>query len=195
MKPPLKIKLDKEFKGNVWDLVGLVNLICIPTNGWYDKRQVTKLTEKVSREADKKFPGLKKDIGFTVSTFGNFAHFIKVIYPKNLVSHNIDQYTRLAIFPTRSQYVKCNKKKINIIISKRDEYEKDDRVPGYYASPSLKLIEESSKFLLGQVECLKLKKVVIVKPEDIDWEDVKEVFKEVGIYNHPSFYFIKHRGE
>jgi len=172
----------KEFYGNIFDLIGKADVICIPTNNYINSSNENVMGKGLALQAKELFPSLPKDIG-TALGFGPTTHIVK----------NVDG-TKIVIFPTKPNHCFVNRMKSNIVSYVRNKYNYKDKVPGYYAKSNLSMIEQSAYAIEHLAKILNWKTVIIPKvgcgAGELDWEeDIKPLFKEIGFYDNPKIYF------
>lgn len=64
----------RERKGNLWDLLGVVDAICITTNGVRKRDGSLVMSAGIAKEAVHKFPGIQYILGRKVLEKGNVPH-------------------------------------------------------------------------------------------------------------------------
>ena len=197
MRKKLKKKpLEKELKGDIFNYIGKCNAICITTNGFVKRNGELVMGKGNAGEAAKRYPELAKEAGWVVDTFGNSCNVIKVLKPKNSKENlDVNAYTRLVIFPTKPDHVIARRFKSNIVKHAKHLYKPGDYVPGYHAKSDINLIKKSALRLKIQLECFGWSRVIIPKPGcsngELDWEKVKQVLKETGLYDMSCVHFIE----
>jgi hypothetical protein len=198
MKKPKRFKLtsnfEKEMVGNIWDYIGKVDGICITINLYFkDGKNI--MGAGIAKEAKERYPGIDHDIAFTHDTFGmETIHIIKcdLSNPKKIGG------TKIITFPTKPAWIRVNKSKSNVLPFYRTKpfvFSGKD-IPGYMGYSDLRLIKKSAENLRYVLDALRglWQRVLIPKPGcsngGLQWDDVKAVLKEDGLYHLDQVTFI-----
>jgi hypothetical protein len=173
---------EKEFYGNIFDYIGIVDVICIPTNNYVNSDGENVMGKGIALQAKSHFPSLPKDIG-TALKFGPTTYIVKDI-----------KGTKIVTFPTKPQHCFVNRMKSNIVAHVRKKYNYKDKVPGYYAKSNLSMIEQSAYAIEHLAKILNWRTIIIPKvgcgAGELDWEeDIKPLFKRIGFYNNSKIFF------
>lgn len=86
----------KERIGNIWDLIGVVDAICVTTNGMVKRDGTLVMGAGIAKDAAQRFPSISKNLGKLVKTNGNIPH---IGYETN--------GTSIVSFPTKEHW-KCS---------------------------------------------------------------------------------------
>lgn len=197
MKPKkhkLSYQLNKEITGNIWDYIGKVDGICITINLYFkDGKNI--MGAGIAKEAKERYPGIDHNIAFVHDTFG--AEMCHIMQCDMSNPHQIGG-TKIITFPTKPAWIRVNKSKSNVLPFYRTKpfvFAGRD-IPGYMGYSDLRLIKKSAASLRYVLDALRnLWKIVLIPRPGcshggLDWEDVKEVLIEDGLYNMDQVTFI-----
>lgn len=89
----------KELSGDIWEVDGIVDAICVTTNGIVDKMGLAVMGGGIAAQAAVRFPDMPRLLGQHLQTAGNHvgAFFVPTPPPRNY-------YKTIVAFPTKWDY-------------------------------------------------------------------------------------------
>lgn len=159
-----------ELRGNIWDLAGPNDIICITTNGFVKRDGSSVMGKGIALEAKRKFPGIDRLLGALIQQHGNI---VQPIIGANYSSHAI--YS----FPVKPTYKICTDS--NDYVSHM-RFNVDDVIPGWACKASYTIIESSCRQLVRLLEN-DTRDVYIGRPGagagELPWVDVKFIIEPI----------------
>ena len=157
-----------ELRGNIWDLAGPHDIICITTNGSVTKSGAAVMGRGIALEAKRRYPGIENILGRNIQLYGNIVQYIiDGIYSFPVKCRG------MVPGPNRDQYV---------VNHMRGKFKDTDDIPGWALKAHDWLIRDSCVQL---VELLQndARDVYIGRPGvgagELPWEDVKSIIEPV----------------
>jgi hypothetical protein len=139
-----------EFNGNVWDFIGAVNAICIPTNGFIKGDGTSVMGAGLALQAKKKFPTIHRELTRHIMSSGNTVTILHEVGGTHIVS-----------FPTKVAEMKDPPKNM-ILPNRRFLYRDGDTVPGFHLKSFLSLIVSSAKDLVSMADYMGFESGVVL---------------------------------
>ena len=84
----------REERGNIWDLIGKYDAICVTTNGVVKANGECVMGKGIALQANQKFKGIARVLGEKINEKGNHAHRLGVVNGK----------TEIVSFPTKNNW-------------------------------------------------------------------------------------------
>jgi hypothetical protein len=139
-----------EFNGNVWDFIGAVDAICIPTNGFIKGDGTSVMGAGLALQAKKKFPTIHRELTRHIMSSGNTVTILHEVGGTHIVS-----------FPTKVAEMKDPPKNM-ILPNRRFLYRDGDTVPGFHLKSFLSLIVSSAKDLVSMADYMGFESGVVL---------------------------------
>jgi hypothetical protein len=131
-----------ECTGNIWDFIGAVDAICIPTNGFIKGDGTSVMGAGLALQAKKRFPTIHRELTRHLMSVGNTVGAL----------HEVDG-THIVAFPTKIDEMKDPPRNI-ILPNRRCMYREGDTVPGFHLKSFLSLITKSAKELVALTDSM-----------------------------------------
>lgn len=125
-----------EFTGNIWDFIGAVDAICIPTNGYIKADNTSVMGAGVALQAKKAYPEIHRAWTRHLMSQGNTVGILHEVSGTHLIG-----------FPTKVVEMVDPPRNL-IIASHRFLYKPGATVPGFHLKSFLSLITESAEQLV-----------------------------------------------
>jgi hypothetical protein len=156
----------KEIRGNLFDQIGIADIICITTNGFVKNNGRAVMGRGCAAEALKRWPEIDWLLGDLLTRHGNFPYDL-----------GEDHLTHIWSFPVKFHSGHCSDDKSNVVSHMRRQFNPGDFVPGWALVASMQQIEESALSMVTVADVEEYEKIVIPRPGcgagELKWEEVK----------------------
>lgn len=174
----------KEMKGNIWDFIGKVNVICFTTNNFVTNGKNV-LGAGLAKEALIRYPDLDVKIGQAIKEFGGYPYIVKCY-----------RQTMIMTFPVKPDFAIVNDTKSNVVSHKKHLYQTGQKIPGFHSIADINLIRNSARCLNTVVSTMRDRWKHVLIPRvgtgvgELEWKIVKQILKEENLYDQPNVHFI-----
>ena len=168
----------KELRGNLFEpqtykpYIGVPDAICITTNGALNKASESIMGKGCALEAKRAYPGVAKELGQKIKSFGNVTQIIR---------HSIRTNPSLVAFPVKRTGMHI-KSRLDVVWHMAKRFKPGDFVPGWALKADPVLIRESAMRLAALANQHGWEKVVLVRPGcgagTLRWDEVKPILEE-----------------
>lgn len=155
--------------GDIWDKFGIVDAICITTNGFVKSNGAAVMGRGIASQAKEKFPGIDLKLGYFINSYGNIPG---AIYK--------DVKTSIVSFPVKpmSRFIR----NLNEVVShQRLNFKIGDKVPGWALKADLELIEDAAYMLPILADSYNWDNIVLTKPGckngELSWDVVRPILE------------------
>ena len=156
----------KELTGNLFNYIGLVDAICITTNGFYESNGEYVMEKGYAKTFTKLFPGAPKFLGDVIRLKGNVV--IPLICTKGTV------ICTFPVKPVSELFTGSNAVKHMLY-----RFKIGDQVPGWACIADPELIEKSAIQLVELADMAEWKSIILPRPGcgagELSWFDIKPV--------------------
>lgn len=161
-------------KGNLFEQK--CDAVCITTNGYFTYKMEAVMGRGVALQASKKWPVIKRKLGYMLQTHGTHVFIVLKRSRKN------DRPYYVINFPVKPKSGKSKGRK-NVTRRLQSRFKEGSWVPGWAMKASLKVIEQSARELVSLAKARGWHRVVLPKPGcgagELDWVDVRAVIKPI----------------
>lgn len=162
----------KEYYGNILDLIGNVNAICITTNMFVKSNGRAVMGKGIAKAISGKILGIDRALGAKIEK-GN-----KVC----IITQSED--TDIIAFPVKSAGLKIETEydMDNIVQHMKDKFKIGDYVPGWAMKANHRIIEDSCNELVWLADAKEYREVYLPRPGcgagELKYEDVKPILED-----------------
>jgi hypothetical protein len=139
-----------EFTGNIWDFIGAVDAICIPTNGYIKRDGTSVMGAGLALQAKNRYPEVHKAWTRQLMSRGNSVAILHEVEGTSIVG-----------FPTKIDKMEDPPRNL-IIPSHRFLYKPGATVPGFHLRSFLATIVESAQSLVDLADSMSFTSGVIL---------------------------------
>lgn len=160
----------QEITGNLFDYVGVADVLCITTNGFVKANGSCVMGRGCAKTATIKYPGIDKILGDKLKK-GNMVH--------GLIR---DGNTVITSFPVKPITKQCKEDKSNVVKHMQNKFKPGAWVPGWACVADPAIIETSADQLLNIVNTYNFKNILLPRPGcgagELNWEDIKKILNK-----------------
>ena len=155
-----------EIRGNLWNHIGKVDVICITTNGFVKRNGEAVMGRGCALEARNQFPSLALTLGKSIKHHGNRC---------NLLAEKED--TLIYSFPVKHARMRVNSPS-DIVPHMRNRINIGDSAPGWALRADINLIIQSANQMIYLADNNNWNNIIIPRPGcgagELTWSHVSE---------------------
>jgi len=160
----------KVLKYDLFDAVGKVDIICITTNGYINKKQECVMGCGCAKEASDRYPGIAKRLADNINANGNVPCVL-----------GESRNTLICSFPVKP--ISSVFDGANAVSHMKRRYNIGDTVPGWACKADLRIIKDSAIDIVKIANKMKANKIAIPMPGcgagELGWNEVGPVLDVV----------------
>jgi len=153
------------YKCNIWDFVGVVDAICVTTNGFVASNGHAVMGRGIALEASQRYPSVKKTLGKILAQYGNHVSIIWT-----------DNHTNIVSFPVKRDKFDMEKEEGCPGVVRNMLH--GNVIPGWALKAEIEIIKRSAHELMEMIERSKFKSVLLTQPGcnngELYWPDVEK---------------------
>jgi len=157
-------------KYDIFDAIGKVDIACITTNGFINKRGECVMGKGCAKQASDRYPGMAQRLADKIRSGGNIPYQIGASGGTLIYSFPVKPISGIFDGGNSVSYM-------------RNNYSVGDTVPGWACKADLKLIRNSALHLAEIVNESNVKKIAIPMPGcgagELGWDDVSDVVSDI----------------
>jgi len=158
-------------KGDLWSQIGIVDAICITTNGFVKHNGAAVMGRGCAKQATKRFPEIEHKLGNAITKYGNGIFLLAE-----------ERGTKILSFPVKHTSMVCTSPH-QMVTHMRNRISIGNTIPGWALIADLELIRKSAQQLIEGIERRGWTNVALPRPGcgagELSWTQVEPILSSI----------------